>query len=259
MPPDSTPQGADEYYWVPAQPITPASIAQRRATGRLESALETVLLGDGAIREQLVNKFGLNIHQVQLAKDRRTVFILWDAHQGMAAACANALQHHAFKLRRDLAKVLNSKHTPFLEFRHDHLPPLKAAVAATIEQVERELASEATATDEAINAAESAASGLPSAAAVEAAIARLEAITAPREQQGSGHDMAADLQEPVEEDLMDTERAWGSLEEAFLELQLLQGNLGKQEEQQQQHNTAGTGSEHEGGLDVNQQQEAQLQ
>lgn len=50
----------------------------------MESALESVLLADGNLREQLVFKYGFSIHRVQPSKDRRTVFILWDASPGKA-------------------------------------------------------------------------------------------------------------------------------------------------------------------------------
>jgi ribosome-binding factor A len=197
-----------------------------------------VLLRDGVIREQLVSKFGLNIHQVQLAKDRRTVFILWDAHAGMASACENALQHNAFRLRRDLAKLLNSKHTPFLEFRHDHLPPLKAAVAATMEQVEQELNEDAMMAEKANSAAEAAAAGFPSTAAVEAAIARLEAITAPYERQGQGVEVEDNWQDVDEFNVMDNDVAWDDLGEGIVQLHLHEHLEGEEEQQQQQQQSA---------------------
>lgn len=46
--------------------------------------MEAVLLSDGYLREHLVNKFGFSIHRVRYAKDRRSVFILWDAQPGKA-------------------------------------------------------------------------------------------------------------------------------------------------------------------------------
>uniref|UniRef100_A0A383V7W2 Ribosome-binding factor A n=1 Tax=Tetradesmus obliquus TaxID=3088 RepID=A0A383V7W2_TETOB len=185
--PDQLPADSDSYYWVPHDPeaFTPASVAQRRAAGRLETAIESVMLADAAIREHLVERYGLTIHRIELAKDRRTVFILWDAHQGKAKACEQALEKHAFRLRRDLAKNMKSKHTPFLEFRHNHLPPLKAAVAATMEQVEAEAAAEAAAAAAAAAAGQGGSNGDAAAAAgpaaedVAAAIARLEEVTKP--------------------------------------------------------------------------------
>jgi ribosome-binding factor A len=178
---DQLPADSDSYYWVPHDPeaFTPASVAQRRAAGRLENAIESVMLADAAIREHLVERYGLTIHRIQLAKDRRTVFVLWDAHQGKAKACEQALEKHAFRLRRDLAKNLKSKHTPFLEFIHDHLPPLKAAVAAAMEQVEAEAAAAAATTAGAASHGDAAAADGPAAADVEAAIARLEEATQP--------------------------------------------------------------------------------
>lgn len=62
------------------------------AAGRLESALESVLLADGNLREQLVFKYGFSIHRVQLSKDRRTVFILWDASPGKAQVQNSCVQ-----------------------------------------------------------------------------------------------------------------------------------------------------------------------
>jgi hypothetical protein len=41
-------------------------------------------MADGALREQLVLQYGFSIHRVQPSKDRRTVFILWDASPGKA-------------------------------------------------------------------------------------------------------------------------------------------------------------------------------
>ena len=52
--------------------------------GKLESALEAVLLSDGYLHEHLVQRYGFNIHRVRYAKDRRSVFILWDATPGKA-------------------------------------------------------------------------------------------------------------------------------------------------------------------------------
>ena len=48
-------------------------------------------------------------------------------------------------MRRHLAKLLRGKHTPYLEFRHDHLPPLKAAAAEAMEAAEQELQATAAA------------------------------------------------------------------------------------------------------------------
>jgi ribosome-binding factor A len=182
---DQLPAELDSYYWVPhdTESFTPASIAQRRAAGRLESAIESVMLADAAIREHLVERYGLTIHRIQLAKDRRTVFVLWDAEQGKAKPCEQALEKHAFRLRRDLAKNLKSKHTPFLEFRHNHLPPLQAAVAAAMEQIEAEAAAdaEAAAAGHAASYGPAAAATGPAAADIEAAIKRLEEETRPVE------------------------------------------------------------------------------
>ena len=71
-------------------------------------------------------------------------------------ACQRALDKNAFRLRGDLARNLKSKHTPYLEFRHDHLPPMQAATAAAIDAAEQELAAAATA---AADSRESAAAG----------------------------------------------------------------------------------------------------
>lgn len=132
----------------------------------MENAIESVMLADATIREQLVERYGLTIHRIQLAKDRRTVFVLWDANQGLAQHCQRALEHNAYRLRRELARNLKSKFTPFIEFRHNHLPPLQAAVAAAIEQVEQEAANQG-----------SAAAAGPAAADIDAAVARLEDVT----------------------------------------------------------------------------------
>jgi ribosome-binding factor A len=180
---DQLPAESDPYYWVPhnSELFKPVSIAQRRAAGRLETAIESVMLADAAIREHLVERYGLTIHRIELARDRRTVFVLWDAHQGKAQACQQALEKHAFRLRRDLAKNMNSKYTPFLEFRHNHLPPLQAAVAANLEKVEAEAAAAAAAAAAASSAsqADTSTAGGPAAADVDAAIARLEEATRP--------------------------------------------------------------------------------
>lgn len=73
-------------------------------------------------------------------------------------ACQRALDKNAFRLRGDLARNLKSKHTPYLEFRHDHLPPMQAATAAAIDAAEQELAAAATAAA-AADSRESAAAG----------------------------------------------------------------------------------------------------
>eukprot|EP00878_Enallax_costatus_P009947 GHUV01010385.1.p1 GENE.GHUV01010385.1~~GHUV01010385.1.p1 ORF type:complete len:210 (+),score=58.24 GHUV01010385.1:942-1571(+) len=170
---DTATGSAAEYYWMPHETASPASVAQRRATGRIEAAMESVLLTDGAIREQLVHRHGLNIHRVMVSKDRRSVFVLWDADDGKAQECQKALEKNAFRLRRELAKAMKSKFTPYLEFRHNHLPPLKAAAAEAMEQVAQELsvAAEAANTGDAAQHED-----------VEAAIARLQQQTQPREQ-----------------------------------------------------------------------------
>jgi hypothetical protein len=60
-------------------------------TGRLESALESVLLADGYLREHLISRHGFSIHRVRYAKDRRTVHILWDAAPGQAEVSIQVL------------------------------------------------------------------------------------------------------------------------------------------------------------------------
>lgn len=47
--------------------------------GKLESAFESVLLSQGYAREQLIDSCGFSLHRVRYAKDRRTVYVLWDA------------------------------------------------------------------------------------------------------------------------------------------------------------------------------------
>lgn len=90
-------------------------------------------------------------------------------------ACQRALDKNAFRLRSDLARNMKSKHTPYLEFRHDHLPPLQAATAAAIEAAEQELA-KATAAERRQRAA--AAPAAPaSVAAAAAAGSQQEATT----------------------------------------------------------------------------------
>lgn len=157
-----------DYYWLPHATYAPGSVAQRRATGRIEAAIESVLLTDGAIREQLVHRYGLNIHRVMVSKDRRTVFILWDANEGKAQECQKALEKNAFRLRGALAKSMQAKSTPYLEFRHNHLPPLKAAAAEAMERIEQEFSAAA-----AVQTTRNEAQHLN----VEAAIARLQQQT----------------------------------------------------------------------------------
>jgi ribosome-binding factor A len=147
------PEGADAagapHYRHPYAPLggggDESDVGQRRATGRLEAAIEAALLADAVVRAQLVERHGVAIHRVRLARNRRTAHILWDANPGAAAAAEAALQRCAFRLRRHVAKVMRSRHTPYLEFRHDRLPPRQACVAAAIERVEREAAAEADA------------------------------------------------------------------------------------------------------------------
>lgn len=93
-------------------------------------------MGDAIVRDQLVQRHGLAVHKVQLSRDRRTAFILWDSNPGSAAACAESLQRNAYRLRSSVAKIAKAKHTPRLEFRHDHLPPQQAAVARALEWAE---------------------------------------------------------------------------------------------------------------------------
>ncbi len=134
---------AGAYYRTPYAGPDDGDIHLRRANGRIESAIEGALLADAVVREQLVERLGLTVHRVRLTSDRRTAHILWDANPGAAAACELGLRRCAFRLRRHIAKVTRARNTPFLEFRHDHLPPRQASVAAAIERVEREAAVEA--------------------------------------------------------------------------------------------------------------------
>lgn len=53
-------------------------------SGKLETALESVLLADGYLREHLVERYGFSVHRVRFSKDRRTAYILWDASPGKA-------------------------------------------------------------------------------------------------------------------------------------------------------------------------------
>ena len=93
-------------------------------------------------------------------------------------ACQRALDKNAFRLRSDLARNMKSKHTPYLEFRHDHLPPLQAATAAAIEAAEQELA-KATAAErrQRAAAAPAALASVAAAAAAAAAGSQQEATT----------------------------------------------------------------------------------
>ena len=143
---DGAADGADgrssSYYSVPFHAVSPlddpADVGQRRFAKRFEFALEAALSRDAVVRESLVARYGLAVHAVRLSRDRRTLHVLWDALPGCAAACAAQLERCAFRLRRRLAKAVNSRHTPFIAFVHDRLPPRQAGVAAAIARVERE-------------------------------------------------------------------------------------------------------------------------
>ena len=143
---DGAADGADgrssSYYSVPFHAVSPlddpADVGQRRFAKRFEFALEAALSRDAVVREALVARYGLAVHAVRLSRDRRTLHVLWDALPGCAAACAAQLERCAFRLRRRLAKAVNSRHTPFIAFVHDRLPPRQAGVAAAIARVERE-------------------------------------------------------------------------------------------------------------------------
>jgi ribosome-binding factor A len=188
-PHDSLPRLGDEYYWLPHSeggPRARRSVSQRRVASRLENTIEALLHADGALRRTLVDQYGLTVHRVELSRDRRTVYVLWDAAPGCAADAAASLQHNAFRLRARMAEALRLKHTPFLEFRHNHLPHIKAAVAATMEALDEEYAAEASSQADGDpvhdpNSGQSIdAEGMPTVEDVTAAIARLEAATAPR-------------------------------------------------------------------------------
>ncbi|KAI8464315.1 MAG: hypothetical protein J3K34DRAFT_461968 [Monoraphidium minutum] len=134
------------YYRTPFHPAAAyedLDVGQRRAAGRLETAIEGALLADAVVREQLVERLGVVVHRVRLSADRRTAHILWDARPGAAAAAEAALGRCAFRLRRHIAKATRARHTPYLSFVHDHLPPNQAGVAAAIERVEAEALREA--------------------------------------------------------------------------------------------------------------------
>lgn len=138
---------AGAYYRTPYHPPSPddGGVGHRRTSARFEDAIEGALLADAVVREQLVERLGLAVHRVRLSGDRRTVYVLWDAHPGAAAAAEAALSRNAYRLRRHVARVLRSRHTPFLAFRHDHLPPAQACTAAAMERVEAEAAAEGAA------------------------------------------------------------------------------------------------------------------
>lgn len=104
-------------------------------------------------------------------------------------ACERALEKTAFRLRRDLAKVLASKFTPRLEFRHDHLPPMQAEAAAAMEQAEQELA-EAAAAAVAVAAKRA---GRQSVAATTGAASAASGVEQHAEQEYVGVAHAADL------------------------------------------------------------------
>lgn len=86
-----------------------------RLTGRLESALESVLLADGYLREHLVSRHGFSIHRVRYAKDRRTVHILWDAAPGQAEVSISVcLGLYVCKLRVLRVEVLQNVCTVYI-------------------------------------------------------------------------------------------------------------------------------------------------
>lgn len=157
------PRQAEDRQWIPHEAAPSSTVAGRRAAGTVEAAIESVLLTDGVIREHLILRYGLSIHRVRVANDRRTIYILWDATAGKAKECEQALQKNAFRIRRELAKVLQHKFTPYLEFRRNQLTPSKAAAATAMDQLEQEL--QATAAQSAPDQD------------VEAAIARLQQLT----------------------------------------------------------------------------------
>lgn len=133
------PVGSPAFYRLPYDAPDPdATVGQRRALGKLEGAVEAVLLGDAIIRERLVQRQGFTVHRIRLTNDRRRASVLWDAHPGREEACAKELQHIAYRLRGCIAKALRSKHTPYLEFKLDRLPPRQAGVADALRKVERE-------------------------------------------------------------------------------------------------------------------------
>eukprot|EP00877_Chromochloris_zofingiensis_P014416 jgi/Chrzof1/9228/Cz03g40200.t1 len=143
----------DTYYGVPYVYQSDQQVGQLRALGRLESAFETALLSNTVVRERLVERYGFTVHQIRLSKDRRKAYILWDCFPERVAACEKELHSQAYRLKRDIAKNTQSRFTPYLEFRHDHLPANKADVAATIERVERQLCAGDTEVDLSIEAA----------------------------------------------------------------------------------------------------------
>lgn len=106
---------------------------EKRAAGKLLAALDAALVGDAALRENLVVRHGLCLHRVRLGPDRRQLHVLWDAHPGQIDACTQALERNAHRLRAAMAKVAATRFTPRLEFRHDRLPPRASAAARVLD------------------------------------------------------------------------------------------------------------------------------
>ena len=62
--------------------------------------------------------------------------LLWDGYPGSVASCERELQTQAPRLKQLLAGLLACKHIPYLEFRHDHLPPQQQELVHAVEAVQ---------------------------------------------------------------------------------------------------------------------------
>jgi ribosome-binding factor A len=157
------------YYRIPV-PAEVASRQQRRSQHRYEEAIHNAVFGDASLQERLVIQCGFTIHRVKLSADRRTAYVLWDAHPDKHDVCSRTIQHNAFKIRRYVANMLGSKFTPYLHFTHDHLPDEKAEVVKTMEQLQQQQSAGtgSTATTDAIQDD------------IEVAVSRLQAELKPR-------------------------------------------------------------------------------
>lgn len=78
-----------------------------------------------------------------MSKDRKTATVLWDCYPEGVEGCGKELNSHTGRLRSALASALNTRFSPSLTFRHDHLPPHEGRLAERFEQVSNLMALEA--------------------------------------------------------------------------------------------------------------------
>lgn len=114
------------------------TIPQRRFASRFETAVQMAFHSDAVLRAHLIEKHGLAIDRLRISTDRKTASILWSCIPGREEQCKRDLGTNAFRIRRCVSSNLQAKHSPYLEFHFNRLPPQRASVMQALDTAQRE-------------------------------------------------------------------------------------------------------------------------